>query len=77
MFNRLWDAFDKLFDAFGEDLGELERNQHKRMEALIEKAGKLQDGTTSETITEVETKPDGTVIKRTITTTRTVAKKSG
>jgi hypothetical protein len=71
MFKKFWKAFDNLFEAMDEDLDEMHADNMKRMEALKNKVHP--EGTTSETIHEEEIRPDGTRIKRTITTTRAVA----
>lgn len=65
MFSRVWAAFNNVFDAFDDDLEEMEADNKRRMANLVDRAGVI-----TETIVEDEVKPDGTRIKRTITTTR-------
>lgn len=65
MLSRVWAAFNNVFEAFDDDLDEMEADNTRRMEKLLERAGII-----TETIVEEEIKPDGTRIKRTIITTR-------
>jgi hypothetical protein len=63
MFRELWKAFDGVFDEMDKAFDKLD--------ASFDRGSASSDpNVVSETTTEVETKPDGTVIRRTRTTER-------
>ena len=68
-FKDLFAGFDDMF----EDIDKMERELNERLQKVVKS---LESNNVEETVTEVETKPDGSVIRRTITIRRTVSRGS-
>lgn len=61
MFKRFFAGMDRMFKDLDDDLSDLTKEITNGQEL-----GPLPDGVTETKTTEIETKPDGTVIKRTV-----------
>ena len=76
MLRRLWKKFDELFDTFDDVFDRID-DEFDRLDAKFDQDEESAGAPVCETITEVETKPDGTVIRRTKTTKRYTVTKKG
>lgn len=70
MFDKVFDSMNKAFDEMGKAFDNLGEELSKPLDTKVE----LRDGENEKTVTEVETKPDGTVVHRTTTVRRYVHK---